>query len=337
MAHIYSAKGKRIRLQASGAAGLRFRTPGHAVRAARDLRAAAGPAGRRFHHFLLLEPGATLPARHTRHVVRPVPVLVEPDSGLRLLATEEITLRLKAKVTARQRDKLLRSLGLTVVTRNEFHPRQYLVTLQAGGEARTLELANKLAADELVEFAAPNFVSEHRKLAEPNDPLFPSQWHLHNTGRGGGKPGEDVGAPAAWAITTGSPRVVIAIIDDGVDLGHPDLRANIWVNPDLKAPDRHGRNFYDNNFDPRPHYFQPPFNNPESNDIHGTACAGVAAARGDNRHGCAGIAYDSRILAVKIFGSDNMASNSRVADAIRYAGRRSQVISCSWSSAPNPD
>jgi subtilisin family serine protease len=149
--------------------------------------------------------------------------------------------------------------------------------------------------------------------------------------------GEDVKAFLAWDITPGgSPTIVIAIVDDGVDMDHPDLRDNIWINPDTNAPDRNGRNFYDDDYNPRPRYFHPPYDQLEGNDSHGTPCAGVAAAA-SNRRGGVGIAYQCKILPVKIFGADALAPNDRVADAIRYAGRHAQVISCSWSGPLNPD
>ena len=89
--------------------------------------------------------------------------------------------------------------------------------------SRALDLANRLAeAEDLVEFAAPNFLAEVRK-PRMNDPRFGSQWHLRNTGRLGGTPHEDVDAAGAWTLAGGgSPRTVIAIIDDGVDSDHPD-------------------------------------------------------------------------------------------------------------------
>lgn len=251
-----------------------------------------------------------------------------------------ITVRFKPKVTSRQRDKVLRSLKLSVLRSNEFDPRQYVVCQIADiDESRTLELANALCErDDVVEYAAPNLVSEHRKAAVTNDRLLSRQWHLNNGGGDGAVVGEDVDAFLAWDITLGgNPDLVIAIVDDGVDIRHPDLQANIWINPDPNVSDRNGRNFYDNNYDPRPRYFQTPYDELEGNDNHGTPCAGIAAAVGDNRRGVAGIAYRCKILPVKIFGADNLAPNDRVADAIRYAGQRAQVISCSWSSPWNPD
>jgi subtilisin family serine protease len=247
--------------------------------------------------------------------------------------------RFKPQATEGQQAGLLMRLNLTKARPNEFSPYQYVVTPTTQvDESLTIELANTLSEQaDLVDFAAPNFVSEHRKAAATRDPLLASQWHLHNSGANGAVTGEDVKAFLAWDISPGgSPDIVIAIVDDGVDIDHPDLRDNIWVNPNPVAPDRHGRNFYDEDYNPRPRYFHPPYDQLEGNDIHGTPCAGVAAAV-SNRRGVVGIAYQCKILPVKIFGADALAPNDRVADAIRYAGQHAQVISCSWSGPLSPD
>jgi hypothetical protein len=64
----------------------------------------------------------------------------------------------------------------------------------------------------------------------PNDPGFPQQWALHNTGQTGGAFDADVDAPEAWSITTGSMTTVVAILDNGVNYTHPDLFLNTWLN-----------------------------------------------------------------------------------------------------------
>jgi subtilisin family serine protease len=355
MPFVYSVGGEKIDLTPSpDDVAVQFKTPAVAKSAVTSLR--AGVAG--FHEttprgfgriMLLKESGAAaapigvvvncLSAKKARDVERPYPVFFVGDSGLRAVATEEIVVRFAPGTQAKKRQKLLDGLNLEIVRRGEFVKHQCVAVstaLKSGWQ--TIDLANALReADDLVEFAAPNFVSEHRKGAL-NDPLLPEQWHLDNTGRNGATAGEDVRAQAAWGLAPGGKsEVVIAIVDDGVDLKHPDLKANLWTNPDLQAQDRHGRNFYDDDFDPSPRYFHPPYNLSEANDIHGTCCAGVAAAVGGNRKGGAGIAYQCRILPVKVFGPDSLAPNDRVANSIRYASLHAQVVSCSWSSPPNPD
>ena len=103
--------------------------------------------------------------------------------------------------------------------------------------------------------------------------------------------------------------------------------------------DRHGRNFADDGDpnNPRPKVFNKPFDDTAINDIHGTACAGVAAAVGNNKRGVAGIAWNCRLMAVKIMAGPALAPHDRIADAIRYAATHADVLSCSWAVPPSPD
>ncbi len=362
MAHVYSYTGKRISLTLSADdIGVRFETPEVAAEAFRSVRASvsrAVPRGetryriapRRFDRTMLLhDPGAArtavstvrnaLSARLMTNVRRTLPVYVEDESQLRVIVTREITVRFKPKTTQAQQTRVLKDLCLTIKQANEFHKNHYVVIPASDiDESDTIRVANRLSERPEVEYAAPNFVSESRKLATTNDPQLRAQWHLNNSGVNDGLEGEDVRAFEAWDITPGGKRsIVIAIVDDGVDLEHPDLQANIWVNPKATAPDRNGRNFFDDDFNPRPRYFAPPFDETDLNDIHGTPCAGVAAAVGNNRTGVAGIAYRCRILAVKVFGGEGLAPNDRIADAIRYSGQKADVISNSWAVPRNPD
>ena len=64
----------------------------------------------------------------------------------------------------------------------------------------------------------------------PNDPMFANQWHYNNTGQTGGTPGSDINLPEAWSIQKGSSNVVVAVIDQGIDIHHVDLAGAIWVN-----------------------------------------------------------------------------------------------------------
>ena len=149
-----------------------------------------------------------------------------------------------------------------------------------------------------------------------------------------------MGAAEAWRTTRGSPAITIAIVDDGIDVAHPDLRANIRRRPDRgERRDLYGRDFFlrdtdAGHFDPRPKRFRAPFEQMSGNDIHGTCCAGIAAARGPHAYG---IAPRCRILPVKIFHADDLAPDAHVADAIRYAARYADVLSCSWSGPRSPD
>lgn len=139
----------------------------------------------------------------------------------------------------------------------------------------------------------------------PNDPFFSDQWHLDNTGQpipgGPGTPGASLNLPPAWDVTIGSRSVIIAVIDSGVDVNHPDLNANIWRNPGEipgNGIDDDGNGYVDDVFG---YDFGEQDNNP-ANDLigHGTAVAGVIGATGNNNRGVTGVAWDVSILPLKI-------------------------------------
>jgi len=124
-----------------------------------------------------------------------------------------------------------------------------------------------------------DMVRHYEKNYVPNDPRFPDQWHLYNTGQKEAVPGVDGRVSEAWDVTTGSPEVVIAINDDGVDINHPDLA------DDCTAP----WNF--------PTDWEQKLGNPLNGfGNHGTSVAGVAAAIGDNDEGGTGVCPGCKIM-----------------------------------------
>ncbi len=137
-----------------------------------------------------------------------------------------------------------------------------------------------------VEYAEPDYALHAAAgVPTPNDPSFPMMYDMNNRGQYGGTFDADVDAPEAWNITTGSSETVVAVIDTGMDLRHPDLNDNVWTNPD-EIPDNgedddtngyiddvHGWDFFNDDasvFDP------------EQGDAHGTHVAGTIAAEGNN-------------------------------------------------------
>ena len=151
-------------------------------------------------------------------------------------------------------------------------------------------------------YAEPDYLVH--AISTPNDPQFTTQWNLHNTGQNGGKPGADIHAPEAWALTTGSSGVVVGVIDTGVDYTHPDLAANVWVASSSFtvntangatvecASGTHGFNAASSSCDPA------------DDNGHGTHVSGILGAVGNNSIGVAGVNWNVQILPCKFLGSD---------------------------------
>ena len=172
--------------------------------------------------------------------------------------------------------------------------------------------------------------------AMPNDPMFAEQWALNNTGQNGGKEKAHVDALKAWLKTKGSNKVVVAVLDTGVDFTHGDLISNIWFRPDNIPQytddelgtfnDEKGFNAQDNISDPM------------DDNGHGTHCAGIIGAEGNNDKGIAGINWNVQIMPLKFLGRGGFGSTKDAIEAINYAVDRKQkgvnirVISASWGS-----
>lgn len=211
---------------------------------------------------------------------------------------------------------------------------QFVATVAGGAGEAAIELANEISKDARVAWASPNFYQALEKHSV-NDPLFGIQWHLENTGQFGGTPDGDVDALDAWAIAGGgSPDIVVAIVDDGMEYSHPDLAPNLFVNEGeipANGVDDDGNGWIDdvNGWD-----FTSNDNFPGAssiNDAHATSVGGVTAAAGNNSQGVSGIAYNSRLLPVRIFGDTGSATtDANIASAVYYAAGRTANGLGSW-------
>ncbi len=200
-----------------------------------------------------------------------------------------------------------------------------------------LDLANTLfnvrQLNLVVEWAEPNYiVKKSAQSPQPDDPQFPLQWALLNSGQNGGVTGADIGAPAGWATTTGSRQTIIAVIDTGVDLTHPDLRENLWKNtfestgPALQDDD--GNGYVD---DVRGWNFVSDSNDVTDDQGHGTQMAGLIAAEGNNAAGIAGVMWQAAIMSLKALDASASGTIANVVEAIDYAAENhASVINCSF-------
>ncbi len=158
-------------------------------------------------------------------------------------------------------------------------------------EGQELAVIAALRQNPLVEYAEPNYIV--RAVLTPNDPYFSYQWGLTR-----------IGAPQAWDVTTGSSDLIIAIVDSGIDLDHPDLSGKIiwgydYVNGDWVPDDDHG---------------------------HGTHVAGIAAAKTNNSTGVAGVSWGARLMALKVLDAGGNGTYANVASAVTYAANHGAKI-----------
>jgi thermitase len=199
------------------------------------------------------------------------------------------------------------------------------------------EAIRRYEASPDVEFAEPDFVLKPSQTISANDPNYPRLYGLNNTGQNGGTADADVDAPEAWSTTTGAPGTVVAVIDEGVDINHPDLRNNIWVNPD-EVPnngvddDRNGYiddvNGWDFANNDASVYDRDPISG--TGDDHGTHVAGTIAAEGNNNLGVVGVNWRTRIMPLKFLGP-NGGYTSDAIEALNYAvAEGAKISNNSW-------
>ena len=195
-----------------------------------------------------------------------------------------------------------------------------------------------------VEYAGPNHVLRIAAQRWPNDPILLYgwdyldlgfiilyQWGLYNDGSGsgfgpGGLPRADIKAPEAWAVETGRPDVVIAVLDTGIDYTHPDLAGKVWTNPrEIPAngidddangfvDDWRGWDFANSDNDP--------WDDHEDSGMavqHGTFVSAIAAASTNDGVGMAGVSWGSPVMALKVMDSSGYGLEDDAAAAVVYA------------------
>ena len=204
------------------------------------------------------------------------------------------------------------------IRKKMYTPSSYLVELAGPGPDavdRAVEAFNR--ETETVEFAEPDYILYGGR--SPNDPRYNELWGLHNLGQTGGTPDSDIDAPEAWDISTGSSLVRVGVIDTGVDYTHPDLAANIWINPG-ETPgnglDDDGNGFID---DVRGWDFANDDNDPMDDNDHGTHVAGSIGAVGNNAAGVTGVCWTVGIVPIKFLGGSGGGATSDAVDSVTYA------------------
>ncbi len=168
------------------------------------------------------------------------------------------------------------------------------------GDLSTEILVESLRSSGSVLAVEPNY--RVRSLTTiPNDPLFSDQWWS----KGVGSLNEDVGVIDGWSRATAGGGVV-AVLDTGIDYNHVDLAQNMWINPNPVSNDLHGYDFVNDDGDPI------------DDNYHGTHCAGIIGAVGDNRLGVSGVFWNGSLMAVKCLDSGGYGDVATVVKGLDY-------------------
>ncbi len=252
------------------------------------------------------------------------------------------------EITARSvpRQALVRfheGVSLAAITRlaSKNDARVVAVPPRAAGGGRTAvvrsaslttgELIDQLRADPRVDRAEPDYLLHLD--ATPDDPDLPALWGMLQ-----------IRAPGAWDLTTGSPSVVLASVDTGVDYTHPDLAANMWHNPGEIAGnglDDDENGYVDDIYGMASASDAADPSDPMDVQGHGTHTAGTMAGVGDNGTGVTGVAWQARIMALRFFNADGLGATSDAIACIDYVVAMRQrgvnvvAINASWGDSEN--
>lgn len=200
----------------------------------------------------------------------------------------------------------------------------------ANKNASVEQLIAAYEKDLSIDYVEPNYIV-HAKTIVPNDPSFSLQWGIPK-----------VKANLVWDMSNNSDSVVIAIIDTGISLDHEDLVEMIWHNSkeDSAANRNNGIDDDNNGFidDYQGWNFVSKNNNPKDAAGHGTHVAGIAAAAANNSNGIAGIAWNSKIMAIKVLNDNGIGTDGDIIDGIRYAADNgAKIINLSFGQLSSSD
>lgn len=221
--------------------------------------------------------------------------------------------KLKDNADKSELDEMAAENGVTVMYRNAFMPLWYTLSCSNLSAGNALDMANLFYESGKFAAAHPDFMT-FEVTGIVNDELYAEQWNLENTTQKGGIAGIDINYPAATAITKGTQETIVAVIDEGVQLDHPDLLVHptSWDAVTQTSPSVMRSN-------------------------HATACAGIIGATTNNTIGIAGIAPNVSIMSISNQFNEPSTSEN-LANSICYAADNgAAVLNNSWGADARPD
>jgi subtilisin family serine protease len=237
------------------------------------------------------------------------------EAGQPVIYTENLFIKFVDAADPDDCRKVLASENLIIKREVEYATNSFFAALPEGSGQKVFEVAAKLLARPDVEYCHPELVQKRQRRQ-----IFDAQWHLKRTQIGGRIIDAHAGVEAAHASALGE-GIVIAIIDDGVDIDHPEFLApgKLVAPRDMTFAPPHPQAH-----DPRP-------KDPDTRwtEDHGTACAGVACASGND--GASGVAPAAKLMPIRLAAG---LGSQQEAEAFKWAADNgADVISCSWGPA----
>ena len=235
---------------------------------------------------------------------------VERNEFTRRVVTRELMLESDSQGVA---DQAAKSVGLVFRDAPAYAPGKFLYLAESSPEA--LAAWTQLEEQKIVSSSLLLAKQQSKRAEMPNDILINQQWHLKFNNQTGAVAGTDLNIESIWAYPNNGAGVRgrgirIGIVDDGVQTAHPDFVGNIDTTND--------KDWNGNDNDP----------NPGTTDNHGTACAGDAAARGNNGIGVSGSAPEATLVGMRLIGGN--ATDTMEAEAMNYLPQLIQIKSNSW-------
>ncbi len=244
----------------------------------------------------------------------------------------EYVVRLKPGMIHTKANTLSQQLGAFV---KSTIPGQNIVIVKRPVFETQYSAVKSLALNDLVDVAEPNYIYKANRT--PDDPMLGQLWGMINLGQKdssgkAGVAGIDIGVEKAWDIETGSDKMLVAVIDTGIDFNHPDLKDNLWTN-EAELNGQAGIDDDGNGVIDDIHGYNAITGKGDAMDDqgHGSHCSGTIGAKGNDGKGIVGVNWNTRLMAVKFLDAQGSGTLENALKAIDYATKMgAKVMSNSW-------